>query len=395
MNDNKPRIVTLIDKMDEIEQLFHTAGGNGMPSVETIYDVQAFQDWLQEVNHELREIHDRTNDHFVWETLNLSTGNMNGWTDKKVFAELKGKLRAIRRNVDKYYPENADDKELTEKEKRKIVMKTPKIFISHSSKDVDYVAHIVNLLDGMGLDNTQVFCSSLPGYGIPIDEDIFDYLREQFSEYELHVIFVHSENYYNSSVSLNEMGAAWVLRNKVSSILLPGFDFGQMTGVVNDRSISIKLDMPDMELKDKLNQLYDKIVQEFGLTKKADIIWEQKRDSFIREVQHIPVNKEEHLKLSEDAIKLLDAAAEHETGQVLKTYDTTNGTSIQGGMTVMNVGGGQRESARWIAAFEELLKAGFIRQADNKGQVYQVTDAGYKYRIRGSVTSCSGFGQTW
>ena len=60
--------------------------------------------------------------------------------------------------------------------------------------------------------------------------------------------------------------------------------------------------------------------------------------------------------------------------------DLTNGTSIQGGMTVMNEDGGQRESARWIAAFEELLAAGFIHQVDNKGQVYRVTDAGYKYR---------------
>lgn len=292
-NENKPRIVTLIDKMDEIEQLFHTVGGNGMPSVETIYDVQAFQDWLQEVNLELREIHDRTNDHFIWETLNLFNREMNGWNDKQVFSELKGKLRAIRRNVDKYYPEDPEGQKTTVKGKAKQVKKTPKIFISHSSKDVAYVAQIVNLLDGMGLNQTQVFCSSLPGYGIPIDTNIFDYLRKLFSDHDLHVIFVHSDNYYKSSVSLNEMGAAWVLRNEVTSILLPGFGFEKMTGVVNGDSISIKLDMPELELKDKLNQLYDKIVKEFYMTKKADIIWEQKRDSFIREVQQVVVKKEE------------------------------------------------------------------------------------------------------
>lgn len=303
-NENKPRIVTLIDKMDEIEQLFHTVGGNGMPSVETIYDVQAFQDWLQEVNLGLREIHDRTNDHFIWETLNLFNREMNGWNDKQVFSELKGKLRAIRRNVDKYYPEDPEEQKTTVKGKAKQVKKTPKIFISHSSKDVAYVAQIVNLLDGMGLNQTQVFCSSLPGYGIPIDTNIFDYLRKLFSEHDLHVIFVHSENYYKSSVSLNEMGAAWVLRNEVTSILLPGFGFEKMTGVVNGDSISIKLDMPELELKDKLNQLYDKIVKEFDMTKKADIIWEQKRDSFIKEVQQAAMKNDEKPKLSEDAIQI-------------------------------------------------------------------------------------------
>ncbi len=165
--------------------------------------------------------------------------------------------------------------------------KKPRIFISHSSKDVDYVAKIVNLLDGMGLNQTQLFCSSLPGYDIPIDTNIFDYLRNQFLAFNLHVIFIHSDNYYQSPVSLNEMGAAWTLRSAVTSILLPGFEFEQMTGVVNNKTTAIKLDRTKLELKDKLNQLYSKIVEEFSLTKKADIIWEQKRDAFINEVQQI------------------------------------------------------------------------------------------------------------
>ncbi len=293
-NENMLRIITLIDKMDEIECLFHTVGGDGMPSVETIYDVQKFQDWRQEVNLELREIYVRTKDQFILETISLLNREMNGWNDKRDFSELKGKLRAIRRNLDKYYLEDGGEQDsLAVKEKETKVKKTPKIFISHSAKDMDYVTQIVNLLDGMDLNQTQVFCSSLPGYGIPIDINIFDYLRNLFSEYDLHVIFVHSENYYKSPVSLNEMGAAWVLRNEVTSILLPGFGFEKMTGVVNRDVISIKLDMPELELKDKLNQLYDKITQEFGITKKPNIIWEQKRDSFIRGIQQLSVKQVE------------------------------------------------------------------------------------------------------
>ena len=290
-DEDKPRIAVLIDRMDKIEGLFHPMGGNGVPVVNIIHDVQEFQDWLQEVKLELREIYDRTNDDFIWETLNLFSRNMNGWTDRQVFSEFQGKLKAIRCNVDKYYPEDAHENEKkTKKGHERMPVKTPKIFISHSSKDVDYVEQIVNLLDGMGLNQTQVFCSSLPGYGIPIDTDICDYLRKQFDEHDLHVIFVHSKNYYKSPVSLNEMGAAWVLRSEVTSLLLPGFGFEQMTGVVNSQLISIKLDGQELELQDKLNQLYDKVVAEFGIAKKADIIWQQKRDFFIKEVQQISVN---------------------------------------------------------------------------------------------------------
>lgn len=183
-----------------------------------------------------------------------------------------------------------------------------------------------------------------------------------------------------SPVSLNEMGAAWALKNTVTSILLPGFGFDKMTGVVNDRSIAIKLDVQQHELQDKLNQLYDKIVVEFGLTKKADIIWQQKRDSFIKDINQVSnTTAKSEPKLSDEASKLLIAAANDETGQILKTSDITSEIIIQSGSTLMNENASQRENARWIAALDELVKVGFIAQKDAKGQVFLVTDAGYKF----------------
>ena len=370
----KKDLLTLIDSIDEIEKLFHTVGGNGMPTVDTIYDIQAFQDWFQEVHLELRDIHDRTKDHFIWETLTDFNKSMNGWNDKQIFSEIKGKLKAIRKNIDKYYPG-----ELEIKEQEIMTDKPHKIFISHSSKDVAYVAQIVNLLDDMGLNQTQVFCSSLPGYGVPIDTNIFDFLRDQFLKYNLHVIFIHSDNYYMSPISLNEMGAAWALKNAVTSILLPGFGFEKMTGVVNNRAIAIKLDSQRLELQDKLNQLYDKIISEFGLVRKADIIWQQKRDAFIDDIQQVKSEASKKLKLSPEANKLLRTAASDPSGQILKTTDLSTGTSIQGGSTVMNGEISQQESAKWIAALNDLLKAALVSQVDAKGQVFAVTDAGYKF----------------
>ncbi len=59
---------------------------------------------------------------------------------------------------------------------------------------------------------------------------------------------------------------------------MPGFGFNEMRGVVNSSNIAIKLDNDETEVKDKLNQLYDMVVGEFGLIKKADINWEQKKE---------------------------------------------------------------------------------------------------------------------
>ena len=94
----------------------------------------------------------------------------------------------------------------------------------------------------MGFTKDSVFCSTIPGYGIGLSKDIYDTLLNLFSEHDLYVIFVHSPNYYGSAVSLNEMGAAWVLKSSFCSILLPGFDYPDMKGVVDASKISIKVD---------------------------------------------------------------------------------------------------------------------------------------------------------
>jgi len=95
--------------------------------------------------------------------------------------------------------------------------KKSKVFISHATRDKAFVEKIVELLEFMGLNEKQIFCSSMPGYDVPVGADFLDYIKEQYEEYELFVIFVHSPNYYHSTVSLNEMGAAWVLRQRAVS----------------------------------------------------------------------------------------------------------------------------------------------------------------------------------
>ena len=103
--------------------------------------------------------------------------------------------------------------------------KPKKVFISHASNDKSFVQLIVNLLEDIGLSETEIVCSSIPGYGIPLGKDIYDWLSEQFQNCDLHIIFILSDNYYNSVACLNEMGAAWVLKQKYDTVLLPEFDF--------------------------------------------------------------------------------------------------------------------------------------------------------------------------
>ena len=158
--------------------------------------------------------------------------------------------------------------------------KTPIVFISHSSKDKEFVESLVDLLEGIGLDDQTLFCSSVDGYGIPLGENIFDYLKAQFKEHDIFVIFVHTPNYYQSPVCLNEMGAAWVLQADNCSILSKDMKFEDMKGVVASSKICVKVDNDDAPAR--LNELKDRLTEVFSLPEVKANQWERKRNAFLK-----------------------------------------------------------------------------------------------------------------
>ena len=161
-----------------------------------------------------------------------------------------------------------------------------KVFISHATKDISAVKHIVELLELIGFDESNMFCSSIEPYGIPTGMDIYEYLQQQFRGFDLHVVFVLSNNYYNSAACLNEMGAAWVLSCSKTVMLLPGFNFSDIDGAINPREIAIqfKPGMNDTELynmKSRICDFINEMTQLFSNKINKPRIREEKRDSFI------------------------------------------------------------------------------------------------------------------
>ena len=174
---------------------------------------------------------------------------------------------------------------LEKKEYMNADAKIPMVFISHSSKDKDFADALVVLLEDIGFDSSNLFCSSIDGYGVGLSEDIFETLRSLFNEHDLYVIFIHSPRYYESAVSLNEMGAAWVLKTGFCSLLTNDMEFSNMSGVVNDSKISIKVDSNDAPAR--LTELKDKLISLFGLKAIDAIKWERKRQVFLDRVTSI------------------------------------------------------------------------------------------------------------
>ena len=162
--------------------------------------------------------------------------------------------------------------------------KESKLFISHCSKDAEYVKAFVEFLEALGIPEGTIFCSSVEGYKIPWGKDIYDYLCNEFIDNKnLMVVFMLSANYYSSTACLNEMGATWVLKRDYRTILLPKFEFKKIEGAIDPGKIAIKLDSP--QLNTDLNDVKKQFEEMFNFKAPVDAKWDRIRKNFIDAIQ--------------------------------------------------------------------------------------------------------------
>ena len=75
---------------------------------------------------------------------------------------------------------------------------------------------------------------------------------------------------------------------------------------------------------------------------------------------------------------MLKTAANDPSGMIMR-ISNLSAILVQAGETVMNENSTQRESAKWIDALQELVRMGFVEQSNSKGDLFRITNAGYKY----------------
>jgi hypothetical protein len=167
-----------------------------------------------------------------------------------------------------------------------------KLFISHAKEDEAIVGEVINLLEAMGLTPSQIFCSSIEGYGVPLGKNFLDTLKTEISNNVL-VLFILTNNFYESPFCLCEMGAFWVLANEQIPIVVPPFSFDDIEGVLPKNTQGLPIND-----KLKLNSLREKIIETFKLPQQTMSIWERKRDQIIDIINGIisETSKQEHEK---------------------------------------------------------------------------------------------------
>lgn len=140
----------------------------------------------------------------------------------------------------------------------------PYIFLSHKSDEKKYGDALRNFITGLGVKNDQLIYTSHPLHKIPLDKNIYEFLREHISK-NVFVIILWSDKYLESPACLNEMGAAWVAQSDYTNIYVPTFSFGnpkyhecavdtRKMGAVLNGDEHCKTSM--IELKNKIQTLF-------------------------------------------------------------------------------------------------------------------------------------------
>jgi TIR domain-containing protein len=149
------------------------------------------------------------------------------------------------------------------------------IFISHSTKDMwlvtPFVEKILNL--GLGIPRAKIFYTSNKDTTIKSGQDFKRVIKNNLIGSKA-VIQIITDNYKQSEICLNEMGAAWLLASKVIPFVFPPIRFDNV-GFIHNTTQLLKIsdeadlfkfqdDHPELKGVAKINQAnYHQQVKDF------------------------------------------------------------------------------------------------------------------------------------
>lgn len=206
------------------------------------------------------------------------------------------------------------------------------VFISHAAADKELAAEIVNLIiEGIGVPEEEVFCSSLTGHGIPTGHNFVEYIKSQIDE-PLIVVLLLTPAYYKSIFCIAEMGAAWAKSHRIFPILVPPLSYN------NVKDVLLGVQVTKIEDDIKYNELREYLAEKIALNSKSITTWDTKRRSFLKRLPAllseleipIDVSVEEHtllkerLKEAEDALDANDTEIKKMKAKIQKLKEVKN-----------------------------------------------------------------------
>lgn len=150
------------------------------------------------------------------------------------------------------------------------------IFVSHSSKDkylIDLFLEKILIL-GCGLNDRTIFCTSIEGLGIKNGEDFREHIKQKLKKSSFSFVMI-SNNYRQSEVCLNEMGASWTIDDlKVKQFLFPNLDFNSLGLLMNIKQAA------KLEDSSSLDELYEELTSFYKIEQRI-ARWNKHKTDFL------------------------------------------------------------------------------------------------------------------
>lgn len=153
------------------------------------------------------------------------------------------------------------------------------VFISHAVKDRDLAQALVTLIEeGIGVPEKEIFCSSLPGYGIPTGDQFVGYIKEQLQGPKV-VVLLLTPAYFESKFCLSELGAAWAMSHAIYPILVPPLQYADVKDVLLGTQVT--------KIEDEIgyNQLRDHLQKTVSCNEASSTKWDTKRRAFLKALE--------------------------------------------------------------------------------------------------------------
>ncbi len=260
-----------------------------------------------------------------------------------------------------------------------------RVFISHASEDVALAEALIDMLRAaLNLEARAIRCTSVDGYRLPGGANTDEQLRIEVHDSDTFVGIV-SNGSLRSLYVLFELGARWGAGKRLIPLLAPGTPASVLGGPLSG------LNALRASERAQLVQLVNELAESLGLRAESASVYQRQLDAVLKiapasdtvsEGTPAPVgrplsaeDRDVFSGLGEPAKELLLEAAKDSNGAILFL---SAGACVQTNGREFVVPESARSASKWRQALSELHDFGLAVVSDSKGEVFTLTDAGFR-----------------
>ena len=254
-----------------------------------------------------------------------------------------------------------------------------RVFISHSSNDVEVARLLINLLQkALHLRSDEIRCTSVDGYRMHAGVGFDEALRAEVHQAELLIGLITRDSAISAYV-LFELGARWGAEKPMIPLLASGATFEHLGGPLAG------INALDARERGQVHQLLEDTAEHLGVPLDRSSSYESEIDELVQEATQLVATVRQQptaaqpLQLSEQArALLLEAARGNSSKGMILMVKSFSGLEIRANGKDFVGKGDSRSEAIWKGALQDLLGEELIEDVGGNGTVFVVTNRGYE-----------------